>query len=83
MREAHLRDAVALCSLLSFLEKEVGCVLYPPPPHPLSPLPPPLQPPPPISGGPVLFLAEYCMNHVTDIQLVDSVAADVWWPSNK
>ncbi|KAL3145608.1 hypothetical protein ABBQ32_003156 [Trebouxia sp. C0010 RCD-2024] len=24
MREAHLRDAVALCSLLSFLEKEIG-----------------------------------------------------------
>lgn len=24
MREAHLRDAVALCDTLSFLEREVG-----------------------------------------------------------
>ena len=27
MREAHLRDAVALCGLLSFLEKEVCTIL--------------------------------------------------------
>ena len=50
MREAHLRDAVALCSLLSFLEKEVRCGLHPPPP-PLHPPPSPTHPPP-SSGGP-------------------------------
>lgn len=54
MREAHLRDAVALCSLLSFLEEEVGCVLYPPAPPP--PQKPP-SPPFPKSGEPECMTA--------------------------
>ena len=49
MREAHLRDSVALCGLLAFLEKEVhlftACAPEPllslPLPAPLSSVPPP------------------------------------------